>query len=56
MTILMEALENFWKLILLCKFHIFCILVALQCFDKKITFDGQIKYKLIEDVVTRMTS
>ena len=42
MGILLEAPENFRKLIILYKFHVFCILVALQYFDGKITFDDKV--------------
>ena len=41
-AILLEAPENFRKFIILYKFHIFCILAALQYFDEKITFDDKV--------------
>ena len=41
-AILLEAPENFWKFIILYKFHIFCSLAALQYFDEKITFDEKV--------------
>ena len=42
MAILLETPENFWKFIILYKFHIFCTLVALQYFDEKIPFDDKV--------------
>ena len=41
-AILLEALENFRKFLILYKFHIFCILATLQYFGEKITFNDKV--------------
>ena len=41
-AILLKVPEDFRKFIILYKFHIFCILAALQYFDEKITFDDKV--------------